>query len=346
MNSRTRCTSPRSTSRWSIALGEVAAERGVPTAQVALAWLLHKPGVTAPIVGATKLEHIEDALAAEQVSLSEGEIERLEEPYVPTPWRVTPRLRRPGRPVWATSAGPAAPDHSVDGQMCRPTPTSSITRRTGSVSCDPTSSSHPSRRARTMAEITARRPLLSMKLSLERSGRRPASVGQRRERLGQVVRRGDVVKPPEQARIASRPPRGVALLDPEMDRSRGRPHHCANGRGLKRLTPRRPLQGPMSLADVGAGTQGQTDDARHPLRAGQSPAINPPPGQRSIRKRASTPAPAGRSRTRRPRGGAHLLPREPPDLVELAVARHRVTATAGPWNPSIREAGNGQAARR
>ena len=62
---------------------EVAADRGVSTAQVALAWLLHKPGVTAPIVGATKLEHLEDALAAEQLSLSDKEIERLEEPYVP-----------------------------------------------------------------------------------------------------------------------------------------------------------------------------------------------------------------------------------------------------------------------
>ena len=61
---------------------EVAAERGVPTAQIALAWLLHKPGVTAPIVGATKVEHLEDALAAEQLSLSAEEIERLEEPYV------------------------------------------------------------------------------------------------------------------------------------------------------------------------------------------------------------------------------------------------------------------------
>jgi 1-deoxyxylulose-5-phosphate synthase len=62
---------------------EVAAERGVPPAQVALAWLLHKPGVTAPIVGATKLQHLEDALAAQQLSLSDAEIERLEEPYVP-----------------------------------------------------------------------------------------------------------------------------------------------------------------------------------------------------------------------------------------------------------------------
>jgi aryl-alcohol dehydrogenase-like predicted oxidoreductase len=50
---------------------------------MALAWLLHKPGVTAPIVGATKLEHLEDALAAEELSLSEDMIARLEEPYVP-----------------------------------------------------------------------------------------------------------------------------------------------------------------------------------------------------------------------------------------------------------------------
>jgi aryl-alcohol dehydrogenase-like predicted oxidoreductase len=55
----------------------------VPSAQVALAWLLHKPGVTAPIVGATKREHLEDAIAAEQLSLSDEEIARLEEPYVP-----------------------------------------------------------------------------------------------------------------------------------------------------------------------------------------------------------------------------------------------------------------------
>src|SRR5881396_1774616 len=62
---------------------DVAAARDLPSAQVALAWLLHKPGVTAPIVGATKLEHLEDALAAERLSLSSDEIERLEEPYVP-----------------------------------------------------------------------------------------------------------------------------------------------------------------------------------------------------------------------------------------------------------------------
>jgi 1-deoxyxylulose-5-phosphate synthase len=64
---------------------EVAAARGIPSAQVALAWLLHRPGVTAPIVGATKLSHLEDALAAEQLSLTEDEIARLEEPYQPHP---------------------------------------------------------------------------------------------------------------------------------------------------------------------------------------------------------------------------------------------------------------------
>jgi len=55
----------------------------VPPAQVALAWLLHRPGVTAPIVGATKVSHLQDALAAEQLELTEDEIRRLEEPYVP-----------------------------------------------------------------------------------------------------------------------------------------------------------------------------------------------------------------------------------------------------------------------
>ncbi len=62
---------------------EIAAERGVPSAQVALAWLLHRPGVTAPIVGATRAGHLEDALAAEELTLTAAELERLEEPYVP-----------------------------------------------------------------------------------------------------------------------------------------------------------------------------------------------------------------------------------------------------------------------
>jgi aryl-alcohol dehydrogenase-like predicted oxidoreductase len=61
----------------------VAAERNGTSAQVALSWLLHKPGVTAPIIGATKLEHLEDALGAERLKLSEEDIERLEELYQP-----------------------------------------------------------------------------------------------------------------------------------------------------------------------------------------------------------------------------------------------------------------------
>jgi hypothetical protein len=57
--------------------------RGVPRAQVALAWLLAKPVITAPIVGATKLHHLDDALASVNVKLSADEITSLEEPYVP-----------------------------------------------------------------------------------------------------------------------------------------------------------------------------------------------------------------------------------------------------------------------
>ena len=64
-------------------VGEVAGERGVANAQVALAWLLSRRAVTAPIVGATKVGHVEDALAAEALELTPEEIARLEEPYVP-----------------------------------------------------------------------------------------------------------------------------------------------------------------------------------------------------------------------------------------------------------------------
>jgi aryl-alcohol dehydrogenase-like predicted oxidoreductase len=66
-------------------VAEVAGERGVPPALLALSWLLHKPAVSAPIVGATKVEHLHDAIAAEQLTLSEEEIARLEEPYAPHP---------------------------------------------------------------------------------------------------------------------------------------------------------------------------------------------------------------------------------------------------------------------
>jgi len=64
-------------------VAEVATARGIPRAQVALAWLLAKPVTTAPIVGATKLQHLEDALASIDVKLSEDEIASLEEPYAP-----------------------------------------------------------------------------------------------------------------------------------------------------------------------------------------------------------------------------------------------------------------------
>jgi 1-deoxyxylulose-5-phosphate synthase len=64
-------------------LAEVAAARGVPPAQVALAWLLSRPAVTAPIVGATRLGHISDALAAVPLTLTEEEVHRLEELYLP-----------------------------------------------------------------------------------------------------------------------------------------------------------------------------------------------------------------------------------------------------------------------
>ncbi len=65
------------------AVAAVAAERGVPAAQVALAWLLHQPAVTAPIVGATKPHHLEDAVAAIELDLSDVELARLEEHYTP-----------------------------------------------------------------------------------------------------------------------------------------------------------------------------------------------------------------------------------------------------------------------
>jgi aryl-alcohol dehydrogenase (NADP+) len=66
-------------------LQKLAEARGVPPAQVALAWLLHKPGVTAPIIGASKPQHLEDAIAALSLKLTPEEIKTLEEPYVPHP---------------------------------------------------------------------------------------------------------------------------------------------------------------------------------------------------------------------------------------------------------------------
>jgi aryl-alcohol dehydrogenase-like predicted oxidoreductase len=65
------------------AVEAVAKARGVPMAQIAMAWVLQKPGVTSPIVGASKLSHIEDAIAAEALTLSADEIAQLEAPYQP-----------------------------------------------------------------------------------------------------------------------------------------------------------------------------------------------------------------------------------------------------------------------
>jgi 1-deoxyxylulose-5-phosphate synthase len=66
-------------------LGEIAEKRGISRAQIALAWLLAKPGVTAPIVGASKPHHLEDAVAALSVKLTVEEMAALEEPYVSHP---------------------------------------------------------------------------------------------------------------------------------------------------------------------------------------------------------------------------------------------------------------------
>jgi aryl-alcohol dehydrogenase (NADP+) len=64
-------------------LTEVARARGSANMQVALAWILSKPGITAPIIGASKPHHLDDALAALSLNLSDDEIRRLEEPYKP-----------------------------------------------------------------------------------------------------------------------------------------------------------------------------------------------------------------------------------------------------------------------
>jgi aryl-alcohol dehydrogenase-like predicted oxidoreductase len=64
-------------------VGEIAAARGVPRSQVALAWVLSKPFVSAPIIGASKPGHLEDALGALELKLTEDEVRSLEKPYVP-----------------------------------------------------------------------------------------------------------------------------------------------------------------------------------------------------------------------------------------------------------------------
>ncbi len=67
------------------AVAAVAEGRGVPRAQIALAWVLHNPTVTSPIIGATKPHHIDDAVAAVDLELTEDEVKTLEDPYLPHP---------------------------------------------------------------------------------------------------------------------------------------------------------------------------------------------------------------------------------------------------------------------
>jgi aryl-alcohol dehydrogenase (NADP+) len=66
-------------------VAEIAGQKGVSPAQIALAWVLHQPGITAPIVGASKMKHLEEAIAALEVKLSPEECQSLEEPYQPHP---------------------------------------------------------------------------------------------------------------------------------------------------------------------------------------------------------------------------------------------------------------------
>ena len=66
-------------------MGQVAERLGVPRAQVALSWLLGKPGVTSPVVGASRPEHLADAAAAVSLRLGAEEVAVLEEPYLPHP---------------------------------------------------------------------------------------------------------------------------------------------------------------------------------------------------------------------------------------------------------------------
>ena len=64
---------------------EIARERGVPMAQIAMAWVLRQPAITSPIVGATKPHHLDDAIAGEALRLTDDEALRLEELYKPHP---------------------------------------------------------------------------------------------------------------------------------------------------------------------------------------------------------------------------------------------------------------------
>jgi len=76
-------------------VAELAEKHEVPRVHIALAWLLQKKPVTAPIIGATKTTHLEDAVGALSVNLTDEDVVYLEEPYVPHPIVVTSSSRRP-----------------------------------------------------------------------------------------------------------------------------------------------------------------------------------------------------------------------------------------------------------
>ena len=81
-------------------------KRGVPNAQVALAWLLRTAGVTAPIIGASKMSHLDDAVAALEVKLDDAELKALAEPYRPE--RGCHQI-----PVGASGVAPSASERSL-----------------------------------------------------------------------------------------------------------------------------------------------------------------------------------------------------------------------------------------
>lgn len=66
-------------------LSEIAKKRAVHNAQIALAWILSKPGISSPIIGASKMQHLDQAITALDIHLDESEIKALEEPYEPHP---------------------------------------------------------------------------------------------------------------------------------------------------------------------------------------------------------------------------------------------------------------------
>jgi aryl-alcohol dehydrogenase-like predicted oxidoreductase len=80
---RRRCTTSHRDFDVVDRITEVARQRGVSNAQVALAWILQQPGVTAPIIGASKMQHLDDAVAALELKLDDAELKALAEPYQP-----------------------------------------------------------------------------------------------------------------------------------------------------------------------------------------------------------------------------------------------------------------------